>query len=311
MQKGIAKLFQEFLYESEFVKKVRPETLRGYLHTFSLFSKIIPGISLSSLSPNDITSFFKTLQERKRIVGKGIVKVGVRKSTVATYSRKLNAFFKWLVMRGHIPLNPFDKIRFPTPQYEDKKFLKRDEIEKIISAIHFSHNKNILILKRNLVIFYLFLFCGIRREELCQLQVRDIDLERRLLTVRANTSKSGIERSVPIHPDLLMYLKDYLMQRRKYTTKYLIVSNSIDNGLTKNGLKHLVEKLQMQSGVQFHVHQFRHTFAVNFLKTSNNIMKLKQLLGHKSIAMTSVYLRCLPPDEFRSDIENMNIDSLI
>lgn len=311
MRRNLQQLFQEFLYECEFVKKVKPETLRGYVHAFQLFNKLVPDCSIYSLSSDALIRFFKVLQERKRMVGKGTIKIGIKKSTAATYWSKLNVFFTWLVMKGYLKSNPFNELNYPSPVYEDRQYLKKEEIEKIITAIHSHHNNNLLILKRNLVLFYIFLFCGLRKEELMLLQIRDIDFERKILTIRADTSKSGRSRQIPLHSSLSMHLKDYLLARKTYTTPYLIVSSSRDAGLTKDGLKHLIERLKKTSGVRFHLHQLRHTFAVNFLKTSNNIAKLKQLLGHKSIVMTMVYLRCLPTNELRGDIENMSIDSLI
>lgn len=311
MKKSISQLFDEFIYEAAFVKKVRNETVRGYKNSFSLLIKLMPQTSIESLNPHTITEFFKILEQRKRLVGKGTVKTGIKKSTVATYWSKLNTFFCWLEVKKHIRNNPFSELAYPTPSYEDRKFLKKEEIEKIITAIHTHHNSNLLILKRNLVVFYILLFCGLRREELLLLQVRDIDFERKLLTIRADTSKSGRTRQVPIHSTTLMYLKDYLHARKSYTTPFLIVSSKFDAPLTLDGLVHLTNRIKNHSGVSFHLHQFRHTFAVNFLNSSNNIVKLKQLMGHKNISMTLIYLRCLPVDHLRGDVENMSIDKLI
>jgi integrase len=272
--------------------------------------KIQPEASLDSLAPSMVIQFFKILDQRKRLVGRGVIKTGIRKSTVATYWSKLNSFFEWLKIKGYIQNNPFNELPYPTPVYEDKKFLKKEEIEKILTAI-LTKSDSILLLKRNLVIFHILLFCGLRREELILLQVRDIDFDRKMLTVRAETSKVKRTRYIPLHSQLIMYLKDYLQERRKYTTSLLLVSATKDKELCIGGLKHLVKKLIVNSGVHFHLHQFRHTFAVNFLMTSNNIAKLKQLLGHTDINMTIQYLRCLPTTEIRGDIENMSIDNLI
>jgi site-specific recombinase XerD len=118
-------------------------------------------------------------------------------------------------------------------------------------------------------------------------------------------------RQLPLHSTVLLYLKDYLKERKNYITQYLIVSSSRDDKLSYDGLQHLINKLRLYSGVKFHLHQFRHTFAVNFLKSSNNLATLRQLLGHKDIKMTMVYLRCLPVDEMRNDVENMDIDRFI
>jgi integrase len=74
---------------------------------------------------------------------------------------------------------------------------------------------------------------------------------------------------------------------------------------------HLVKQVRRLSGVAFHLHQFRHTFAVNFLNRGGDVAKLKQLLGHRDIRMTSVYLRCLPTAAMRGDVENITLDTLL
>jgi integrase len=307
----IQQLFEVFILENEFSRKLRPETIRGYREVFSLFVKLLPDVQLNELNAVAIVSFFKVLQERKRLVGKGLVKVGIKKSTVVTYRNKLNAFFNWLERNGHISKNPFKDLKYPSVSYNDKQFLKREQIEKIFTAIYLHHNSNLLILKRNIALFNILLFCGLRREEILLLQVRDIDIDRKTLTIRADTSKSGITRYVPLSSTVIVAIKDYLLQRQQYSSASFLVSSNADRSFSYDGLKHLVVKLNKLSGVRFHLHQFRHTFAINFLKQTNNLFKLKELLGHKDIRMTAVYLRHLPLDEMRDDIEKMNIDRLI
>lgn len=311
MKKTLEQLFQEFMFECEFVKKSQPETLKGYRYAFQIFTKLLPECSLEMLSSNDIIKFFKILHERKRIVGKRVIKIGIKKSTAATYWSKLNHFFEWLRIKKYLSINPFSGMQYPSPNYEDRQFLKKHDVAKIITAIHNSSYNSLLILKRNLVIFYILLFCGLRREELLFLQIPDVNMEGKTLTVRAETSKIPRTRYIPLHSQVIMHLKDYLKERRHFSTPYLIVSSTRDDRLSYDGLKHLVNKLKKFSHVQFHLHQFRHTFAINFLKSSNNIAKLKQLMGHKDIRMTMVYLRCLPTNEMRSDIENMSMDTLV
>ena len=298
------------MYESEFVQGLKPKTLQDYRQNFSTFLKLVPDLSLETLNPASILQFFKLLQERNRVIGKRLVSNGVKKSTILTYWRQFNCFFGWLKIKGYIKINPLKQLKKPTVSYESRQFLKKDEVEKILTAI-IVHAHTPFHLKRNLVIFYLLLFCGLRREELLQLQLRDIDIQKRMLTIRAETSKTPKTRYVPLHSQTILSLKDYLKERTEYTTQYLIVSTNRDNRLSNNGLRHLTETLILTSGVKFHVHQFRHTFAVNFLKSSGNVAKLQQLLGHKDASMTLQYVRCLPPHEIRSDIEIMRIDNLI
>lgn len=311
MKKSISQLFEEFIFECEYARKLRPETLKGYRDEFRLLMSLKPNISIETITGREIADYFQILQNRKRIVGKGVVKTGVKKSTVANHWSRLNSFLRWLKRRNYISDNPLDGIKFPRPVYEDKKFLKREEIEKILTGILSNSSTSSLLLKRNLTIFYLLLFCGLRREELLLLQVRDIDLNRKIITIRAETSKIPRTRHLPIHSQLAYHLKEYLLERKRYTTPILIVSSTSDRGMSFAALKHWVQTLRNQIGIHFHLHRFRHTFAVNFLKHSNNIAKLKQLMGHSDIRMTIQYLRCLPTKEMRGDIESMNIDNLI
>jgi len=311
MPKDIDRLFDEFIYEAEFIKKLRPETIRGYTNTYRTFAKLMPGLTVQDIHSQTVAQFFKTLQERKRVVGKGTIKTGIRRSTAASYWCKLNAFFSWLALKGHIKESPFKQMKYPTPSYEDKQYLQKEEIERILAALHITHTGSTLLYKRNLAIFHLFLFCGLRKEEVMLLQLRDIDFERKLINIRADTSKSSRTRQLPLHTATILHLKDYLADRKGYTTPYLIVSSTRDEGLRNEGFRHLIDRIRRLSGVWFHWHQLRHTFAVNFLRATNNIFKLKVLLGHKDIRVTTIYLRCLPPEELRGDIETLRIDSFL
>ncbi len=311
MIKTLPQIFNEFLYDCEFSRKLKPATLLGYRETFRLMMKLVPETNLNSINSVLIIAFFRTLEERKRIVGKGDIKMGVKNSTVATYRGKLNTFFNWLVTNRYIEVNPLNSMKAPSVIYSEKKYLSKNDIEKILTAIHTHHDNNLLILKRNLLLFYLLLFCGLRREELLRLQVRDFDLDKRHLTIRAENSKSQKTRRIPLHPEIIIRYKDYLNQRSEFATQFIFVSSNQDRNLSSGGLEHIVRKLIDATGIHFHVHQFRHTFAMNFLKQSNNIFKLKELLGHSDISMTTVYLRQLPTDEMRTDVESMTIDNLI
>lgn len=311
MRKNLSELFEEYLLECEFARKLKPETLRSNRETFKLLIKLVPDITLGTITSGTFTRFFRVLEERKRL-GKGnVIVVGIKKSTVRTYWSKLYTFMEWLRIQKHIKVNPLNEMRRPTVVWDDLKYLKRQDVEKIFTAIHNPKNTSILLLKRNLAMFYTLLFCGLRREELLLLKVRDVDFERKILTVRAENSKIPRTRNLPLHSQVSMYLKDYLKERKSYTTPFLFVSRSRDDRLSYEGLNEIVKSLNKRSGVKFHLHQFRHTFAVNFLKTSNNVVKLKQLMGHTDIKMTIVYLRCLPADEIRADVENMRLDDFV
>lgn len=312
MKKDLQQLHREFLKECEFSMKLSSETLRGYRDSFKLLIKLMPHIDSASLVPDMITEFFRRLEKRGRRIGRDTIKRGIKKSTLATYRSKLNKFFEWLRIKGHLEENPFKRIPYPSVRYEDKKFLRRDQIEKIFAALALASPRPI-VRKRNMAMFAVLLNCGLRRNELVNLHVYDIDLIRKLLIVRAETSKSRRERVIPLNSTVIPLIKDYFdeRQRMKYTTQYVFVSSTRDDKLSKDGLKHLVDSLKVRSGVNFHLHQFRHSFAVNILSAGCDVAKLKQLMGHTDIRMTMVYLRCLPTKAMRADVEKLTFENLL
>lgn len=310
----LARLHKEFINEQRFATRLSEVTLRSYEQSFTLLLEVMPELTTDQVTSGTVTEFFRRLETRTRMVGRGIKKVGVKKSTIATYRSKLNRFFQWLENKKYIKRNPFSMMEYPDVRYEDRKFLNRGDIQKIFTSLALGLvQQNSFIQRRNLAIFATLLYTGIRKGELLGLQVIDLDLQRRELTVRAETSKSRLRRIIPVSSELIKLLRDYLSERirRKLTTPFLFVSSAHDDRLSADGIKHLTETVQRTSGVKFHLHQFRHTFAVNILNNGSDIAKLKQLLGHRDIRMTATYLRCLPTSVMRGDVETLTLDNLV
>lgn len=307
--RDLQELFGEYINEREYSAGLRPATIKGYKAVFYHFSTMMPEITTVNLLTREVlVEFFKRIKTRTRIVGRDTPKVGLEDSTVKTYGNKLNAFFVWLVQKELVLKNPLEGITLKYPEYNDQRALKPDEVHKIISAIAL-HPNNPLILKRDMAMIHILLFTGLRKGEFIGLQGRDIDMDRKTITVRAETSKSKRSRLIPIHPTLMLHLQEYIQERNRlrYRTEYLTVSSTGDIGLTVHGVKHWVQRLIKLSGVKFHLHRFRHTFACNLAKNDTGILKIRDLMGHKSIKMTEVYLRSILVEDTRNDINKLSI----
>lgn len=298
---GVQLLFKKYIEELTFTALLSPSTIRGYQATFELFCKLMPEIdTLAVLTPSVAIEFFRRLQTRSRAAA-GIYEI--KSSTIKTYWGKLNAFFQWLMTNGYIQQNPLERVKPPKPVFGDHKALAEDEIHKLYAALTIN-SRSVFCLRRDTVILSLFLFCGVRHGEFIALEPQDVDLDKRLLQVRSNTSKARKTRFVPLHPILVMHLKDYFIERNKRASKsqYLILSSTTDSRLTKHGLKHWVNILRHKSGVRFHLHQFRHTFACNLARKNVNAVKIQRLLGHSSLDMTMTYLRSMGTEDMHDDI---------
>jgi integrase len=85
------------------------------------------------------------------------------------------------------------------------------------------------------------------------------------------------------------------------------MSSKEDTKLTINGLKHWYERLNKISGVKFHLHQFRHTFASKLAEADVNLFKIQKMMGHTDIKMTERYARSLQTQDMAEDIGKISI----
>ena len=309
MKKDLQQLFNDYMNECRYSACLRPETIRGYKNVFILFLKIMPEVTTTeSLTTEMLNLFFQRIQTRTRVVGRDTLKTGVRKSTIKTQWSKLNVFFKWLCEKSYLEKNPLKNIKPPRVSYDDFKRLEDNEIHKIYTAISL-HSFNFLLLRRDTFMISALLYCGLRKGELISLKVEDIDMEKKEITIKGETSKSKKTRTLVIHPTLLMHLKDYLRERniRGLKTEHLIVSNRGDGGLGYEGLGHWVESLIERSGVKFHLHQFRHTFGCKLAEKNINAFKIQKMMGHTDIKMTMKYVRSLKTEDMGEDISKISI----
>lgn len=259
--------------------------------------------SFAHLSPEVLTEYFKRIETRLRLVGKGEVKRGVKSSTVKTHWSKLNGYFSWLEAKHRIKVNPLKGIKPPHPIYEDPKSLQNSDIHRIYSAIVLK-SQNSFLLRRDTMMVSLLVYTGIRKSEFINLRVNDFDLVKMEVTIRASTSKSKNWRTLKIHPTLLLHLKEYFRERNNkgYKTEKLIVANRGDQGLSEEGLKHWITSLKLKSGVRFHLHQFRHTFACRLAEADVHPFKIQKMMGHTSLTMTLKYVRSMRTEYMGSDI---------
>ena len=308
MEKNLNKLFEQYISECEYSVGLRPATIQSYKESFELFNKVVPEVdNINVLTVEMMNIFFKRLRTRPRIVGKNIVKIGLKDSTIKTYANKLNAFFEWMIRRNILLKNPLRTIKIPYPQYTDERALSDEEVRKIL-AVPNRFPSNSLILRRDTVMLSILLYSGVRKGEFISLRIVDIDMVKKILTVRGETSKSKKTRYIPMHPTLVFHMKEYLEERNRqgYKTENLIVSSSEDKGLSRDGLKHWVKRYNKLSWVKFHLHRFRHTFTCTLYKGGTGIINIQKLLGHADMKMTALYLRSIKCEDSRGDIDKMS-----
>lgn len=141
---------------------------------------------------------------------------------------------------------------------------------------------------RDRAILTLFLFSGLRCNELRMLEVGDLDFDE--LTIFVKFAKRSKQRVVPLHDEAMTALKDHLQGR---TTGPVFLSERKQR-ISLRRLRSLVKSLGQQAGLRkdIHPHVLRHSFAVALQDKDVDLETIRDLLGHEDIKTTSIYLHC-------------------
>jgi site-specific recombinase XerD len=131
---------------------------------------------------------------------------------------------------------------------------------------------------------------GLRKNELLKLKCNDVEIENLSLFIRQG--KGNKDRIVPINYKLAETLNKYLVERKRLNKKCpeFFTSYTHNQGFTHSGLVRLVDKIKKSSGINFHIHKLRHTFATLMLEGGCDIYSLSKMMGHNDIKTTTIYL---------------------
>ena len=146
-------------------------------------------------------------------------------------------------------------------------------------------------LKHQLVIAMLY-GCGLRNYELCNLEQKDIDFERK--TVFVKKQKGNYDRYVPLSDHLARGLKKYFSTEHPYLWVFnsQVTKGGQVKSYTQSGVRWAIKEAKSKTGIQKKVtaHMFRHSYATHLLEDGLDIVSIKELLGHARIETTLIYL---------------------
>jgi integrase/recombinase XerC len=207
-----------------------------------------------------------------------------------TINRKvssLNSYYKFLLKTKSIEINPLVKHKALKVSKKIQIPFSETEVNSVLNSIDTNTFEGL----RDKLIVELFYSTGIRRIELVQLQLKDIDLSQGLIKVLGKRNK---ERFIPLLPTVMDTIEAYLSKRLKLVT----ISNPSVFFLTKKGTKvyeMLVYRVitsyfdNISTKVKKSPHILRHSFATHLLNNGADLNAVKDLLGHSSLAATQVY----------------------
>jgi len=143
---------------------------------------------------------------------------------------------------------------------------------------------------RNMAILFTFLYTGIRLNELLHLRIQDVNIDSHEIYI--HKAKGGKNRTVPIHTELAVVIRDYINEREDVgkISKWFFTGIHSNKRLYEKNIHEICRKLSIKSGIKFTPHMLRHTFARMVCEADVNLYKLKELLGHSHVNTTQIYL---------------------
>lgn len=285
-----------------FANITNPRTRRAYrtdVREFNRFVGISEPTELRQVTRAHIIAYRKDLESREL--------------APATIRRKLSALgslFDFLCDQNAITHNPVHGVKRPTANASEgvTPALSDDQARALLEA----PDPETLKGRRDRAILAVLLYHGLRREELCRLTVRDLELREGVAHFRVLGKRDKI-RFVPVHPLAQRLIEEYLAFAGHGDDWPGPLFRPVKNNRTPEGLaralnpnsvyRDVVRRYAIPAGISgdlrnFGPHAMRATAATNALSHDSDIAKVQEWLGHSDISTTRLYdRRATRPEE--------------
>ncbi|PKK84877.1 MAG: hypothetical protein CVT49_01610 [candidate division Zixibacteria bacterium HGW-Zixibacteria-1] len=221
---------------------------------------------------------------RKYLAGRRQKSISVR--TLAGFISALSGFQRYLLQEKKETqyICKLSKLKY-TEKVPD--FLSQKEAAELAELIE----KDNYLAWRDYIMVSIFYLSGMRRAELAMLRLHDIDLKKHLINV---IGKGNKQRFVPLGDVISDDLKFYTNLRNSFVTgksahKGYLFLNYRGEPLTMRSIDRIVKKYCSRLGKRVTPHMLRHSFATHMLENGADILAIKEILGHSSLATTQKY----------------------
>ena len=270
---------KSFIDYLSFEKKYSAHTITAYQNDLKNFQEFCiqeyQDENLLSVNYQQIRSWIVSL-----------VDAGIANRTINRKVSSLKSFYKFQQKAKQIIENPLQK-------HQALKVSKRVQVpfseKEIVSVLQQFDSKDDFASLRNKTMVELLYSTGIRRNELINLKVKDVDFSNSTIKVLGKRNK---ERFVPLLISVKDSIKKYLNEREKENS---IVDFLFFTDKQKKLYPTLVYRLineyfsSVSTKVKKSPHVLRHSFATHLLNEGADLNSVKELLGHSSLASTQVY----------------------
>lgn len=244
------------------LKKYAENTIKGYCSMFIHFTNYYEGIEVNDLTENDIRSYLTDL-----------IRSGKSDSYIHQSVNAIKFYYELV-------------LQMPNRFYEIERPQKKEQLPKVISKKSVLRMIDGIVNLKHKCIVSLIYSAGLRRSELLNLKISDIDSDR--LTIRILNTKGGKDRITTLSKYLLLMLREYF---KEYRPKEYLFEGQKGGIYSAGSVLNIVKSAAKRANISQHVtpHTLRHSFATHLLEDGTDLRKIQNLLGHSSLKTTEIY----------------------
>lgn len=284
---------QGFLEYLEIEKGRSLRTVDSYTFFLKRFSDFARVDSPAKISPTLVRRYKLFLNRYRSKNGKPLKRSSQNHHLIA-----LRSFLRYLAQQEGMDVLPPDRVELMDEPDREVEVLNEESLEALLSAPDTRTKRGL----RDKAILELLFSTGMRVSELASLNVDDVNLKTREMSVMG---KGGKIRVVFISDDASESLANYLGAReddyKPLFIRYAGGKASAPGGeglrLTVRSIQKIVKKYARKAGLAMEPspHTLRHTFATDLLRRGADIRAVQELLGHSNIATTQIYTHITNP----------------
>lgn len=267
---------------------LRASTIAAYRATLQQFRAYVE-VRLENRGPAQVTAqdVLGYLEHLRRDRGNGDSAVN-RQATI------LKNFYRAIVAMGHLDPRANPLAHFPRLKAQPRKLPKvwsAEEVQRLLDR----PPRNTILGLRDRALLILLYGTGIRASECATLREADVDLNDATIRV---IGKGGHERVLPLNDCVVQPLQVYRQARGAVKPSATFFRSRWQGGLSRYAVYERVRRYAQQAGLHKTVspHQLRHTFATHLVKAGVNVVTIRDLLGHRLITSTQIYLHVSAAD---------------
>lgn len=234
---------------------------------------------LGEINKIDILNYHEYIKTRPKKRGIGFLS----ESMISHHIYALKVFFIYQMEQGTITQNPISTLSFEKPKSKPREILSQEEITTLFEICITYKEKAILSLCYGL---------GLRRTEVQNLELTDLDFEHLIAYIREGKGKK--RRIVPMTQAIADNLKNYIQFERKSKGNVnavlcSVIGTSMSGDRINSLMKKTVERLELNKKIT--LHSLRHSVATHLLENGLKLEVVREFLGHKHLETTQIYTR--------------------